>query len=85
MAEEDSLFALQGLHSDLIAFSENRLPDLQRLLVELDGRIEEFRALLDKKGKSDASRTQLHNGESSSAANAIMMALKRFACVLGIR
>lgn len=62
MAEEDGLLALQGLHSDLVAFSENRLQDIERLVNELDSRIEEFRALLDKKGKADASRKQLQDG-----------------------
>lgn len=64
MAEEDGLLALQGLHSDLIAFSENRLQDIERLVNELDSRIEEFRELLDKKGKADASRKKLQEGAS---------------------
>jgi hypothetical protein len=63
MADEDGLLALQGLHSDLVAFSEHRLQDIERLVNELDGRIEEFRTLLDKKGKSDASRKQLQDGK----------------------
>jgi nuclear pore complex protein Nup205 len=62
MAEEDGLLALQGLHSDLLAFSENRLQDIERLVNELDNRIEEFRALLDKKSKADASRRKLGEG-----------------------
>jgi nuclear pore complex protein Nup205 len=62
MAEVDGLLALQGLHSDLLAFSENRLQDIERLVNELDGRIEEFRALLDKQGKADASRRKLSEG-----------------------
>ncbi|KIV99428.1 uncharacterized protein PV09_08860 [Verruconis gallopava] len=63
MAEEDGLLALQGLHSDLLAFSENCLNDIERLVNELDGRIEEFRSLLDKKGKADASRRKLQEGK----------------------
>jgi hypothetical protein len=62
MAEEDGLLALQGLHSDLLAFSENRLQDIERLVNELDSRVEEFRSLLDKKGKADASRKRLNEG-----------------------
>lgn len=71
MAEEDGLVALQGFHSDLVAFSENRLQDIERLVNELDGRIEEFRALLDKKGKADASRKLLQDGASTMALHAI--------------
>jgi hypothetical protein len=62
MAEEDGLVALQGLYSDLVAFSEKRLQDIDRLVNELDGRIEEFRVLLDKKSKADASRRVLQEG-----------------------
>ena len=63
MADEDGLLALQGLHNDLIAFSDNRLQDIERLVNELDSRVEEFRALLDKNGKTDASRRQVQTGE----------------------
>lgn len=62
MAEEDGLLALQDLHSDLLAFSENRLQDIERLVNELDTQIEEFRTLLDKNGKGDASRKRLNEG-----------------------
>ncbi|TID18729.1 hypothetical protein E2P81_ATG05711 [Venturia nashicola] len=59
MAEEDTLDALQGLHRDLLAFCENRLQDIDRLVQELEGRIDEFRALLDKKPKNDKSRQEI--------------------------
>ena len=62
MAEDDGLLALQGLHSDLLAFSENRLQDIDRLVTELDSRIDEFRQLLDKKSKSETSRKKLGEG-----------------------
>lgn len=62
MAEEDGLLALQGLHSDLVAFSENRLQDIERLVGELESRIEEFRSLLDKQSKSNASRQKVQTG-----------------------
>jgi hypothetical protein len=64
MAEEDTLNALQGLHRDLLAFCENRLHDIDRLVEELDGRIEEFRELLDKNPKSDQSRQKLSQGKT---------------------
>lgn len=59
MAEEDTLDALQGLHRDLLAFCENRLQDIDRLVEELEGRIDDFRALLDKKPKNDTSRQEI--------------------------
>ena len=62
MAEEDGLLALQGLHSDLVAFSENRLQDIERLVGELESRIEEFRSLLDKQSKSNTSRQKVQSG-----------------------
>lgn len=66
MAEEDTLDALQGLHRDLLAFGENRLQDIDRLVEELEGRIDEFRALLDKKPKNDHSRQQISKSRSFS-------------------
>jgi len=62
MAANDSLEALQGLHRDLLALSENRLKAIERLLGELESRIDEFRNLLDKKSKSDLSRQKLSKG-----------------------
>jgi nuclear pore complex protein Nup205 len=59
MAEADSLDALQGLHQDLLAFRDNRLQDIDRLVDELKKRIEEFRGLLDRKPKSNESRQKL--------------------------
>lgn len=65
MAEEDTLDALQGLHRDLLAFCENRLQDIDRLVEELEGRIDEFRALLDKKPKNDKSRQEISKSRPS--------------------
>jgi nuclear pore complex protein Nup205 len=59
MAEADSLDALQGLHQDLLAFRDNRLHDIDRLVDELKSRIEEFRGLLDRKPKNNESRQKL--------------------------
>jgi nuclear pore complex protein Nup205 len=65
MADDDTLDALQGLHRDLLAFCENRLQDIDRLVEELEGRIDEFRGLLDKKPKNDQSRQQLSKSRTS--------------------
>ncbi|KAF2190125.1 hypothetical protein K469DRAFT_657840 [Zopfia rhizophila CBS 207.26] len=63
MAETDSLEALQGLHRDLLALTELKLPVLQRLLLELEARLDEFKALLDKPPKNDTSRKALNSGK----------------------
>ena len=62
MAATDGLEGLQGLYNDLLSLSENRLPVVERLLEELEARVEEFRQLLDKKSKNDSSRNKLNSG-----------------------
>lgn len=64
MADTDSLEALQGLHRDLLALSEARLPNIGRLEVELFARVDEFKKLLDKPRKNDKSREALKSGAS---------------------
>lgn len=59
MEEDGSLARLQGLQADLVAFSETRLPNLERLWVELEGSIDDFKRLLDKQKRSDQSRQAL--------------------------
>jgi len=58
----DSLARLQTLHRDLINLTESRLPNIERLLTELEARIEDFRILLDRRPKNDKSRQQLAGG-----------------------
>ena len=62
MAEEDSLAALQGLHRDLCALIDLKLPVLDRLVGNLEAHLDELKALLDKKPKNDASRRALGSG-----------------------
>lgn len=71
MSELDSYEGLQLLHADLIALSESQLPNLDRLLTELEARIEEFRGLLDKSSRNEQSRKSLISGTGaeSSIAN----------------
>jgi nuclear pore complex protein Nup205 len=59
----DSLQRLQGLHQDLVEFSESRLANVERLWLELEASIEDFRKLLDKPPKSNASRESLASGD----------------------
>jgi len=60
MAEEDSLEGLQGLHRDLLALTESRLPTLERLWAELEARIDEFKTLLDRPRKNDKAGKYYH-------------------------
>ena len=62
MSALDSLEGLRGIHQDLIALSEDRLPNVERLWVQLEARIEDFRKLLDKVSKNDASRQTISSG-----------------------
>ncbi|OCK80455.1 hypothetical protein K432DRAFT_434748 [Lepidopterella palustris CBS 459.81] len=63
MAEEENLGGLEGLHRDLVALEENRLPVVQRLWAQLEASIDEFKALLDKPQKNDTSRQALSSGK----------------------
>ena len=62
MSALEGLEGLRGIHQDLIALSEDRLPSVERLWVELEARINDFRKLLDKVSKNDASRQALSSG-----------------------
>ena len=62
----ESLGRLQGLYQDLTAFSETRLANIERLWVELKASIEDFRKLLDKPPKSNASRESIAKGIRSA-------------------
>ncbi|KAF2797349.1 hypothetical protein K505DRAFT_235707 [Melanomma pulvis-pyrius CBS 109.77] len=63
MADSDSLSGLQDLHRDLCALIDLKLPVLDRLLQNLETRLDEFKALLDKRPKSDESRKTLGTGK----------------------
>ncbi len=58
----ESLERLQGLYQDLVAFSETKLANVERLWLELEASIEDFRKLLDKPPKSNASRESTATG-----------------------
>lgn len=64
MAESSSLEGLQNLHRDLVALCENRLPNLERLWIQLQDRVEEFRKLLDKPPRNEVSRKSLGIGQT---------------------
>lgn len=58
----ESLERLQGLHQDLLAFSETRLASIERLWLQVEASVEDFRKLLDKSPKNNASRQSLAKG-----------------------
>ena len=62
MDSVDTVAAIQGLHQDLIALSESRLPTIDRLLLDLDAHVEALRRLLDHKPKSQESRDRIAVG-----------------------
>ena len=68
MDNEDTVAAIQGLHQDLVALSESRLPAIEKLHNDLERNIDAFRTLLDKKAKSEASRNALVAGTSIELA-----------------
>ncbi|KAJ5424195.1 Protein of unknown function DUF3414 [Penicillium cf. griseofulvum] len=57
MAEpQDTRNGLRGLYQDLCALSNSQLPNVDRLCFELETHIQDFRKLLDKPAKNNASR-----------------------------
>lgn len=58
----ESLERLEGLYQDLLAFSETRLANIERLWAELEASIDDFRNLLTKPPKNSASRELLLTG-----------------------
>ncbi|ETN42279.1 uncharacterized protein HMPREF1541_04220 [Cyphellophora europaea CBS 101466] len=59
----DSLERLQGLHADLVAFTEKRLATLDRLLFELESTLDDFRNLLDKPEPSEKDKELYRSGK----------------------
>lgn len=65
MAElEDIRTGLRGLYQDLSAVSEGHLDNVERLCFELETHIQDFRKLLDKPAKNNASRQAVLSGRS---------------------
>ena len=63
MDERESLVGLRGLYQDLSALSESSLVNVDRLCVELETHIDDFRKLLDKPTKNNASRQAVLSGK----------------------
>lgn len=66
MAElQDTRNGLRGLYQDLSALSNSQLPNVDRLCFELEIHIQDFRKLLDKPAKNNASRQAVLSGKWS--------------------
>jgi nuclear pore complex protein Nup205 len=57
MSDLNSLESTQELHTDLLALSESRISNIERLELQLRAHAKDFRALLDKKARNTASRS----------------------------
>jgi hypothetical protein len=58
----ESVVRLRELHDDLIAFSEGRLANIERLAQELEDSIQDFQKLLEKSKQDPVSRDTLGKG-----------------------
>ncbi|KAL4795958.1 hypothetical protein BDV19DRAFT_378449 [Aspergillus venezuelensis] len=63
MESAESLVGLRGLYQDLSALSDTPFMNIERLRVELEAHIHDFRTLLDKPTKSNASRQTVLSGK----------------------
>lgn len=66
MTELGGLERLESLHRDLLLLSEPRLLNAERLWVQLEAHIGEFRRLLDKSARNEQSRKSLTTGMAIS-------------------
>lgn len=62
MSDRNDVEGLRGLHQDLVALDESQLRNVDRLLTELEARVDDFKKLLDKSPKNEKSRKTLLSG-----------------------
>lgn len=62
MELQDKLDGVRELHQELTALLESRLVVVEKLCLDLEHHIDEFRKLLDKSPRSEASRQSLASG-----------------------
>jgi nuclear pore complex protein Nup205 len=62
MEDGDTLAGLRGLYQDLSALSDSSFVNIERLRVELEAHIEDFKKLLDKPSKNNTSRQAVLSG-----------------------
>lgn len=64
MAElHENLAGLRGLYQDLSAVSDASFGNIERLCLQLETHMDDFRKLLDKPAKNNASRQSVLSGE----------------------
>jgi nuclear pore complex protein Nup205 len=63
MDDCDILGDLRGLYHDLDAISRASIPNIDRLRIELEAHIQDFRKLLDKPPKNNTSRQAVVSGK----------------------
>ncbi|KAL1956015.1 hypothetical protein VTO42DRAFT_7830 [Malbranchea cinnamomea] len=63
MEGPDDLDGLRGLFQDLSSLSRSALPNVERLVFELEAAVKDFRKLLDKRTKSNESRQTVLSGK----------------------
>ncbi|KAL2860708.1 cullin-4B [Aspergillus lucknowensis] len=63
MESAEPVLGLRGLYQDLSALSDSSFGNIERLRVELEAHIHDFRTLLDKPTKSNASRQTVLSGK----------------------
>ena len=63
MEESDFLDGLRGLFQDLSALSKSSIPNIERLRMELESHIDDFRKLIDKPTKNNSSRQAILSGK----------------------
>ncbi|EGE85811.2 nuclear pore complex subunit Nup192 [Blastomyces dermatitidis ATCC 18188] len=59
----DELDSLRGLYQDLSALSRSALPNVDRLVFELEATVQDFRKLLHKPPKKNESRQSVLSGK----------------------
>lgn len=66
MSDRNDVEGLRGLHQDLVALDESQLRNVDRLLTELEARVDDFKKLLDRSPKNEKSRNTLLSGAEAS-------------------
>ncbi|GMF77188.1 unnamed protein product [Aspergillus oryzae] len=63
MGDRDTLAGLRGLYQDLSSLTESSFVNIDRLRVELEAHIDDFRKLLDRPPKNNSSRQAVLSGK----------------------
>lgn len=75
MSEFSGLEGLESLHRDLLALSESRLLNIDRLCTQLESHIDDFRNFLHKSSRNEESRKILATGKVSCSHSVCLRSL----------